>query len=634
MPAQSELTMQSNAKDRSRLGYQMGLLTLARCSTVARMLPCLLRSDLRSLPRVATIMIGSALGFPLRVLEALRFGRAIDRAELAEPPIFILGHWRSGTTHLHNLMSQDRSFGYLPMHQAMVPDGSLAGGSWLRSLLDRLTPNRRPMDNMDFSVDQPQEEEIPLTKISPHSFYWQFVFPRRARELFERCVLFRGAGDRVRREWRAAYARLLRIGSLHAGGKRLILKNPVNTARIPELLAMYPEAKFVFIHRTPYRVFPSTRNLHRKIQDFAAVQTVSEEELEENIFHFYEETLRKYLADRSSIPAGNLVEVRFEDLERAPIDELRRVYASLGLHGFEAAEPAIRAYVESKSGYRKNSFELSDRERNRIEERCGFAFDEWGYERAPSRPRANDSGPPKAQRDELPQSVARFRSEYRQETISRSYTGAGHLALITSVALGVIVGAALRLDRVTAAEWLTVPLALLFANLVEYWGHRIPMHRRVPGLGRVFHRHTALHHRFFTSTTIGCESIRDFQIILFPPVMQLFFLGAIAAPVVLIGFALAGVNVGCLLAITTVGYYLIYEWLHLAHHMPKDSWVARLPWMARLREHHRLHHAPQLMGKWNYNHTFPIGDLIFGTLYREARSWRRSAVPARRPVRC
>ena len=68
---------------------------------------------------------------------------------------------------------------------------------------------------------------------------------------------------------------------------------------------------------------------------------------------------------------------------------------------------------------------------------------------------------------------------------------------------------------------------------------------------------------------------------------------------------------------TAIGYFLNYEVLHFAYHTPATSSLARLPGMRRLRRLHTLHHRPSLMQDYNFNITYPIGDVLFGTLYRE-----------------
>src|SRR5258706_5162581 len=138
------------------------------------------------------------------------------------------------------------------MYQAMVPGCSLVGGAWLKVLLGRVVPLERPMDNMVWPMDAPQEEELPLAKATPYGFYVRFLFPRKAQHLFNRHVLLDGAHDGVARSFRRQFRRLLQVATIHAGGRPLVLKNPVNTARIRLLLEMFPNARVVHIHRSPY----------------------------------------------------------------------------------------------------------------------------------------------------------------------------------------------------------------------------------------------------------------------------------------------------------------------------------------------------------------------------------------------
>jgi hypothetical protein len=362
------------------LGYQIGTIGFATIPTLVRLGRYLPRMNARRVPRALLIAALALIGVPLRALQRLVFGRRLARVRIQQPPVFIIGHWRSGTTHLHNLMSQDPAFGYVSMYQAIAPGCTLIGGRWLERLLARIVPEKRPMDNMTWPTGAPQEEEIPLGKTLPYSFYVQFLFPGRARTLFRRYVLLDGAPRRAAAEWKRKYLRLLQVATWHAGGRRLLLKNPVNTARIRLLLALFPDAKFVHISRSPYDVLPSTRKLHRSLLAFTSLEQVTDAEIDATVFDLYETMMRRYLADRALIPTGNLVEVRFEDLEADPIGVVQRVYGALALPGFGRMLPRVRAYVASQAGYRKNRFRTRPEDVDAVEHRWAFAFDALGHE--------------------------------------------------------------------------------------------------------------------------------------------------------------------------------------------------------------------------------------------------------------
>lgn len=207
-----------------------------------------------------------------------------------------------------------------------------------------------------------------------------------------------------------------------------------------------------------------------------------------------------------------------------------------------------------------------------------------------------------------------FRKQYRTEYIGSAYSGKGHFYFTTISCLLVITLSVYMLNDVQAIEWLVIPATFFYANFVEYVGHKGPMHHQRRWLKKVFKRHTLEHHRFFTEEQMECESDRDFKMILFPPVLLIFFFLGFALPATLLMYWLWTANAAWLLLGTLIAYYLNYEWLHLSYHLPENHWVAGLPIIRKLRIYHFRHHDPQLMQKYNFNISYPIFDWLFGTL--------------------
>lgn len=331
------------------------------------------------LRRAASITTLSILTSPLRWYERLRYDAPVRQFVPAAPPIFIIGHWRSGTTHLHNLMCHDAQFGYISTLQTLAPGIMFVGGLTLGRLFGGRAPTRRPMDQMLVSIDSPQEEEMALASLSPYSTYHQWWFPRHAQSYFERYALMEGIGPDELRRWQAVYRWLIQKLTLRNSGRRIVLKNPSNTGRVKALLETFPGAKFIHIYRNPYDVFSSTLHLYRKTLPATQLQTISEAEIEQNVLRFYKLLMRKLVAEQPLIPAGDFAEVRFEDLERDPLGQVRRVYAELGLPGWEAAEPAMRAYVGTLDSYQKNQFRQDVDLVAKVNEHWRFAFEQWDY---------------------------------------------------------------------------------------------------------------------------------------------------------------------------------------------------------------------------------------------------------------
>jgi hypothetical protein len=213
-------------------------------------------------------------------------------------------------------------------------------------------------------------------------------------------------------------------------------------------------------------------------------------------------------------------------------------------------------------------------------------------------------------------SVDTARNAFRERRIGPHYSGPLHLATTVGVSVLVALVSAAQLENIRPLEWLTVPVTFLYANLSEYLGHRGPMHHKTRFLTKVFERHSIEHHSFFTDKASTFDSSRDYKAVLFPPVLLLFFIGCFAIPVGALLYWLISPNVCFLFVLTAVLYFLNYELLHFAYHADPASWIGRLPFMGRLRQHHINHHNRQLMTRYNFNITYPICDRLFGTLYR------------------
>lgn len=333
---------------------------------------------LKHYPRIFFIDLLSIIGIPFRFYEKWRLRKKISSTELSEQPIFIIGHWRSGTTHLHNLLVQDSQFGYITMLQASFPK-SFITSNFFKRFMKRFLPPTRPMDSMKMGIYEAQEEEMALGNMFPYSFYNGWYFPRRMLEFYFKYVRFNQISLSLMEQWRRIYDFLLKKATFFMKGKRLVLKNPVNTARIKFLLDLYPNAKFVHIYRNPFEVYASTRHFYKTTVEAFMLQRITEEEIEDNILEIYSKMMKSYFIESKLIPQGNLVELKFEDLEKDPIFQLQRIYEILNLKGYEQAEPKFLKYLQSIKSYKKNKFKYSKDLIDRVNAHWSFTIEKWGY---------------------------------------------------------------------------------------------------------------------------------------------------------------------------------------------------------------------------------------------------------------
>ncbi|MEM1023677.1 MAG: sulfotransferase [Myxococcota bacterium] len=320
-----------------------------------------------------------ALNSFMEPIERLRFEGRLARQRVVAP-VFVLGHHRSGTTHLWNLLTQDPRFAYPSILQAVFPHTFLSMERLVRVLARPFTIRKRPQDNVEINPDSPVEEERALCAATFCSIQMARHFPaRRAR--FEKYLTMREAQEEERVAWKDAFSHFARKLVLrHGADRRLIFKSPDHTGKMRLLLELFPDARFVHIHRHPFRVFNSTLKMERTTQPIYAYQTARKEELEDFVLWRYRTMYDAYFEDAPKVPEGQLAEVSFEDLDERPVETIEQVYQALGLPDFSVARSSLEAYVASLAGYRKNSFpDLPLDTKDRIRRAWEPSFERWGY---------------------------------------------------------------------------------------------------------------------------------------------------------------------------------------------------------------------------------------------------------------
>lgn len=335
------------------------------------------------IPKALFITLTALVNAPVQLFERLWYDDRIQGATVNKP-IFILGHPRSGTTFLQYLVSQDPSFTYCSAYEGLVPHVFLTGGSALRKLMQVAMPATRPQDNVRVSTTLPVEEEFAMASIGDVSWVHGLYFPMSLFKVFDEEVIFAGDNPAVVHQWKERFVYFLKKLSYNHPGKHLLLKSPANTGRLKEIYELFPDARFIHIHRNPYEVFQSNERLYEKILPALAFHRVDESVIKEYIFYFYEKIHKKYLADRAVIPNSQLIEFSYEDFVADPMAAMRKAYEQLALGDFEQARTFLEQEIKATRAYQKNSYTAIDpQSRDRIHRQWKFAFDAFGYKMMP-----------------------------------------------------------------------------------------------------------------------------------------------------------------------------------------------------------------------------------------------------------
>jgi hypothetical protein len=314
----------------------------------------------------------------LRCVQQALYGQRVASTPIRNAPIFILGHWRSGTTLLHELLGRDPRHACPTTYECFTPHHFLLSRSWLPKLLTWLLPSRRPMDNMAAGWDRPQEDEFALCLLGQPSPYERLAFPNRPAKdnaLLDLDTLSPSA----QRRWQTVFRGFVEELSIGHDGRRLVLKSPPHTCRIPTLLKMFPDARFVHIIRDPYDIYPSTLHLWRVLYGIHALQRPSWIGLEQHIFGTFTHLYDRLEQGKRLIRPGRFHELRYEDLVRDPIGILEALYHALVLDDFEQARPHVEIHLAELKDYRPNPYVLTPAEQHTITRVWGDVIRRYGY---------------------------------------------------------------------------------------------------------------------------------------------------------------------------------------------------------------------------------------------------------------
>jgi hypothetical protein len=326
--------------------------------------------------RGALISAGSYVNSALGWLEETTVQAKVAAVQIREP-VLIIGHWRSGTTHLHQMLTRDEQFCFPSVFQVFFPHTCLRAAQVLPRVLGPFYRGKRTSDNLERDLQSPGEDEFAACIGSGKSPFLGFVFPRNQAR-YDEYLTFRSAPPAELAQWQGSLTTFLKKITWRYG-KPLVLKSPTHTARIRVLLEMFPDARFIHIHRHPYEVLQSTIHLDRVSLKSFALQRPPEDRIPW-IVRRYREMYDAFLEEKHLIAPDRFFEVAYEDLVKDPIMKMQEIYAHLGIAGFSRFRPVLEQYLASLTNFKKNEHKpLPTDLCGEVRRSWARCFEEWKY---------------------------------------------------------------------------------------------------------------------------------------------------------------------------------------------------------------------------------------------------------------
>jgi len=328
------------------------------------------------LARVFFLLQGVLFASFLKRMEKKKMGSKLKDYIMPEDPIFIIGHWRTGSTFLHQLMSLDMKLVTPNVFQVSAVDSFLISEKYYKPIMTKLMQPTRPMDDVKLGFYEPQEDEYALIKLMLDSPLEKLLFPKDDNYFLKKHSDFY-PGD-IEKWKKSFYGFCHRLSFID--GRRVLLKNPFHSMRLPLLYEMFPNAKFIHIHRHPYDVVPSTIHMWQIVGNENKLKNRSSKFSVEEVSEMMNKLLdyvRKHLQD---IPEHAKIEISFDELESDPEVTLNKIYKRLELTPAPDFGQKLKDKLTETRSYRKNKYTLTQKDKEIISKTLGKHFIYYNYQ--------------------------------------------------------------------------------------------------------------------------------------------------------------------------------------------------------------------------------------------------------------
>jgi hypothetical protein len=289
--------------------------------------------------------------------------------EVIHEPVMILGHGRTGTTILHEVMSTDPQYRIVKRWEAMFPcpppepstyetDERIERADRLITIFDRVTPEWKAMHK--FGGDLPVEcAEYLYPCFLSNVFVFMFQIPTYAEYLTTQDV-----GPTIL--WHQRYLKLLQWKYKK---NHWLLKNPLWIDHIPRVLEYYPDAKIILTHRDPITVSDSFVNVMGTIFWARTDDPWGGGMLDDIVMAdgraATQVNLMRWMEDGTLRP-GYVANVLYQDFMNDPADTIARLSADLRIPFSEESADLVRSYLAAKPRGTHGKFEYDRAEADQI----------------------------------------------------------------------------------------------------------------------------------------------------------------------------------------------------------------------------------------------------------------------------
>lgn len=290
----------------------------------------------------------------------------IKAHNLPEDPLIIIGHWRTGSTFLHQLMALDPNLVTSNVFQGSIPDSFLTSRKSYEPIMGRALRGTRPMDQVKLSMDEPLEDEYAIFRLCSYSPLEQVIFPKSKDYFLNHFPGFLPEGEKLK-EWKEAVKYFYKKLTLE-NDKTILIKNPFHSFRIDVLNEIFPKARYIHIIRHPHKVVPSTIRMWDIVGSQNAMNRKWTKPTIEDTSKLLYEMLNKVEADSKVIPENRYYELKFEDLEKDPAKEIELIYKQLNVQFSEEFKKQINEFLISVKDYQKNKYTMPVGDKLKINE--------------------------------------------------------------------------------------------------------------------------------------------------------------------------------------------------------------------------------------------------------------------------